>query len=49
MAKGLTLAIGAHCGDVEITSAGVLAKQKRLGDEVAILHLTLGERVWNCV
>ena len=44
MGKGLTLAIGAHCGDVEITSAGVLAKQRKLGDEVAILHMTLGER-----
>ena len=44
MKKGLTLAIGAHCGDVEITSAAVLAKQRNLGDEIAILHMTLGER-----
>jgi LmbE family N-acetylglucosaminyl deacetylase len=44
MARKLTLAIGAHCGDVEITNAGVLAKQKKLGDDIAILHMTLGER-----
>jgi LmbE family N-acetylglucosaminyl deacetylase len=44
MKKGLTLAIGAHCGDVEIVSAGVLAKQKSLGDDIAILHMTLGEK-----
>lgn len=44
MKKGLTLAIGAHCGDVEITSAGVLANQKKLGEDIAILHMTLGER-----
>lgn len=44
MAKNLILAIGAHCGDVEITTAAVLAKQKKLGNDVAILHMTLGER-----
>jgi N-acetylglucosamine malate deacetylase 1 len=37
------LAIGAHCGDVEITCGAVLAKHHKLGDSVAILHLTLGE------
>lgn len=37
------LAIGAHAGDVELTSGAVLAKQHRLGDRVVILHLTLGE------
>jgi len=37
------LAIGAHCGDIEVTCAGVLAKHKAAGDRVAILHLTLGE------
>jgi LmbE family N-acetylglucosaminyl deacetylase len=37
------LAIGAHCGDVEITCGAVLAKHHKLGDRIAILHLTLGE------
>ena len=37
------LAIGAHAGDMENASAAVLAKQKKLGDRVVILHLTLGE------
>jgi LmbE family N-acetylglucosaminyl deacetylase len=44
MAKNSILAIGAHCGDVEITTAGVLAKQCIRGDKVTILHLTYGER-----
>jgi LmbE family N-acetylglucosaminyl deacetylase len=37
------LAIGAHAGDVENTCAAVLAKHKKLGDRVVILHMTLGE------
>ena len=37
------LAIGAHCGDMEVTCAAVLAKQKKLGDKIVFLHLTLGE------
>ncbi len=37
------LAIGAHCGDMEITCGAVLAKHRKLGDRVTILHLTLGE------
>jgi hypothetical protein len=37
------LAIGAHAGDAEITTGAILARHKRLGDRVAILHLTLGE------
>jgi LmbE family N-acetylglucosaminyl deacetylase len=37
------LAIGAHCGDVEVTCGAVLAKHRKLGDRIAILHLTLGE------
>lgn len=37
------LAVGAHAGDVELTSGALLAKQHRLGDRVVILHLTLGE------
>ena len=36
------LAVGAHAGDVELTSGALLAKQHRLGDRVVILHLTLG-------
>jgi LmbE family N-acetylglucosaminyl deacetylase len=37
------LAIGAHAGDVELTSGAVLMKQKKLGDRIVILHMTLGE------
>ena len=37
------LAIGAHAGDAEVTTGAILARHKRLGDRVAILHLTLGE------
>jgi LmbE family N-acetylglucosaminyl deacetylase len=37
------LAVGAHVGDVELTSGALLAKQHSLGDRVVILHLTLGE------
>jgi LmbE family N-acetylglucosaminyl deacetylase len=37
------LAIGAHCGDVEVTCGAVLAKHSTLGDRITILHLTLGE------
>ena len=37
------LAIGAHCGDIEVTCGAVLAKHSRMGDRVVILHLTLGE------
>jgi N-acetylglucosamine malate deacetylase 1 len=42
--KKTILAIGAHCGDIEVTCGAVLAKHSRLGDHIAILHLTLGER-----
>ncbi len=42
-ADRVVLAIGAHAGDVEITTGALLARHKRLGDRVAILHLTLGE------
>lgn len=38
------LAIGAHCGDVEISCGGVLVKHALAGDKVTILHLTLGEK-----
>jgi LmbE family N-acetylglucosaminyl deacetylase len=37
------LAIGAHAGDVENSCGAILARHKRLGDRVVILHLTLGE------
>jgi len=37
------LAIGAHCGDIEVTCGAVLAKHGNMGDTIAILHLTLGE------
>ena len=42
-AERTVLAIGAHAGDAEITTGAILARHKRLGDRVAILHLTLGE------
>jgi LmbE family N-acetylglucosaminyl deacetylase len=37
------LAIGAHAGDMEITTGALLLKQHELGDRVVFLHLTLGE------
>lgn len=37
------LAIGAHAGDVELTAGQLLIKQKKKGDRVVILHMTLGE------
>ena len=37
------LAIGAHAGDAEVTAGAILARHKRLGDRVVMLHLTLGE------
>ncbi len=37
------LAVGAHAGDVELTSGAVLIHQHLRGDRVVILHLTLGE------
>lgn len=42
-AQRTILAVGAHAGDVELTSGALLAKQHRLGDRIVILHLTLGE------
>ena len=38
------LAIGAHAGDMEITTGALLAKHSAKGDRVVILHLTPGER-----
>ena len=37
------LAIGAHCGDMEVTCAAVLAKEVNNGGRVVLFHLTLGE------
>lgn len=37
------LAIGAHAADMDLTAGALLAHQKRLGDRVVMLHLTLGE------
>jgi len=38
------LAIGAHAGDMELTTGLVLLKQRQLGDRIVLLHLSLGER-----
>jgi N-acetylglucosamine malate deacetylase 1 len=40
----IILAIGAHAGDMELSAGPVLARQRRTGDSVVFLHLTLGER-----
>lgn len=37
------LAIGAHAADVENMCGATLAHQRKLGDRVVILHMTLGE------
>src|SRR5690349_6090516 len=37
------LAVGAHAGDMELTAGAVLAKARREGARVVLLHLTLGE------
>jgi LmbE family N-acetylglucosaminyl deacetylase len=37
------LAIGAHAGDMELTAGQLLIRQKKKGDRVVILHMTLGE------
>ena len=37
------LAIGAHAGDMEVTTGALLIKQHKAGDRVVILHMTLGE------
>ena len=42
-AERTLLAIGAHAGDMENSAGAILARQRRLGDRVVILHLTLGE------
>jgi LmbE family N-acetylglucosaminyl deacetylase len=42
-AERTILAVGAHCGDIEISCGAVLAKHHRQGDRIVLLHLTLGE------
>lgn len=37
------LAVGAHAGDMELTTGAVLAAARARGDRVVLLHLTLGE------
>jgi LmbE family N-acetylglucosaminyl deacetylase len=37
------LAIGAHAGDMELTTGALLIKQHKAGDKIVILHMTLGE------
>src|SRR5688572_26506861 len=37
------LAIGAHAGDMELTAGQLLIKQRKKGDRVVLLHMTLGE------
>ena len=37
------LAIGAHAGDMELTTGAVLLAAHQRGDRVVLLHLTLGE------
>lgn len=37
------LAIGAHAGDMEVTTGALLIKQHKMGDRIVILHMTLGE------
>lgn len=37
------LAVGAHAGDMELTTGMLLLKQHDLGDRIVLLHMTLGE------
>ena len=37
------LAVGAHAADMDLTAGAILAHQKKLGDRIVILHMTLGE------
>lgn len=41
--KRTILAVGAHAGDMELTTGALLLKQVERGDRVVLLHLTLGE------
>lgn len=42
-AQKTILAIGAHAGDMELTTGALLIKQHKAGDRIVILHMTLGE------
>lgn len=42
-ARTTILAIGAHCGDMEVTTGAALAAHRAQGGRVVLLHLTLGE------
>jgi LmbE family N-acetylglucosaminyl deacetylase len=42
-AQRTILAVGAHAADMELTAGALLAHQKKLGDRVVLLHLSLGE------
>ncbi len=42
-APRIILAIGAHAGDMELTTGALLIKQHKAGDRIVILHMTLGE------
>src|SRR5215216_6650406 len=42
-ASRIILAVGAHAGDMELTTGALLIKQKKAGDRIFILHMTLGE------
>lgn len=44
MADNYVLAVGAHCGDMEISAGMVVAKLARLGKRTVFLHLTPGEK-----
>jgi N-acetylglucosamine malate deacetylase 1 len=41
--RHVILAVGAHAGDMELTTGALLARQSQRGDRVVILHLTAGE------
>jgi LmbE family N-acetylglucosaminyl deacetylase len=38
------LAIGGHAGDMELTAGPMLVSQRKKGDRIVLLHLTLGEK-----
>lgn len=44
MPENYVLAVGAHCGDMEISAGMVIAKLARLGKRTVFLHLTPGEK-----
>jgi LmbE family N-acetylglucosaminyl deacetylase len=44
MPDNYVLAVGAHCGDMEISAGMVIAKLARMGKRTVFLHLTPGEK-----